>query len=63
MVYANKKQKINSNTFASDFELKSTKPKPLCESSPGVIFLGNRIDLSSPNALKRRKYSNSIKSL
>lgn len=44
-------------TLASDFETKSTNPKPRCASSPGVIFLGMRIDFSSPNALNKSRTS------
>lgn len=44
-------------TLASDFETKSTNPKPRCASSPGVIFFGIRIDFSSPNALNRSRTS------
>lgn len=44
-------------TFASDLVPKSTKPKPLCASSPGVIFFGIRIDFNSPNALNNSRTS------
>lgn len=48
---------FDSFTLASDFEIKSTKPKPRCASSPGVIFFGIRMDFSSPNALNRSRTS------